>query len=129
MDPISNMLTTIRNAQAVQHESAKIPHSKVLLAILEILKREEWIQNVEVKKREEKKWLIITFAYEENGTPVIRGLKRISKPGKRIYTKASGIPRVRNKYGMAILSTPQGIITGEEARKRKVGGEILCEIW
>lgn len=129
MDTISNMLTTIRNAYAVKHETAKISHSKVNLAILEILKREGWIKGVEVKKREEKKWIIVTFAYSKDGVSAIRGLKRVSKPGKRIYIKTGDIRKVRSGYGLVVLSTPLGIITGDEARKKRVGGEVLCEVW
>lgn len=129
MDPIANMLTSIRNAQAVEHKSVRVPYSKVNFGILEILKREGWIESVELKKKEKKNLLIATLKYIGQGKPTISGLRRISKPGKRIYVKQNEIPYVRGNYGLAILSTPQGITTGKEARKKKIGGEVLCEIW
>lgn len=129
MDPIANMLTSIRNAQAVKHESVRVPYSKVNFGILETLKREGWIENIELKKKEGKSILSLKLKYTEDGRPKISALQRVSKLGKRIYVKKDEIPSVRNNYGLAILSTPQGIMTGKEARKRKVGGEVLCKIW
>jgi len=129
MDPIANMLTSIRNAQAVEHKSVRVPYSKVNFGISGILKSEGWIGNIELKKKEKRNLLILTLKYTEDGRSMISGLRRVSKLGKRIYVKRNNIKDVRNNYGLAILSTPQGIMTGKEARKRGVGGEVLCEVW
>lgn len=128
MDLIAQMLTNIRNAQAVKHESVKTPYSKVNLGIAEIFKREGWIKEVTVKSRGEKKSLVIELKYE-GGNPAFSGLRRVSKHGQRIYIKYGEIPRVRHGYGLAIISTPKGILSGEDAKKEKVGGEFLCEIY
>mgnify|MGYP000701695201 CR=1 FL=1 len=129
MDNIANMLTIIRNAQAVKKESVKAPYSKVNFGISEILKKEGWVKSVELKKRGEKSWIIINLSYDKEGMPEIKEIKRISKPGKRVYVGYKEIPVVSQGYGIAVLSTQNGIIAGKDARKQKVGGEILCKVW
>ena len=129
MDLIANMLTIIRNAQAVKKESVKAPYSKVNLGISEVLKKEGWIKGVEIKKRGEKSWIIINLSYDKDGMPEIKEIKRVSKLGKRIYVGYRDIPVIRQGYGLAVLSTQNGIIAGKDARKQKVGGEILCKVW
>jgi small subunit ribosomal protein S8 len=122
MDPIGNLLTTIRNAEAVNHAKATVPHSKVSMALLEILKKQGYIQNFTVTG-EVKKSIVIDLV---QGVP--HTYKRISKPGRRLYTPARDIPTVLRGLGMVILSTPQGMMTGKDARKAKVGGELICEV-
>ena len=129
MDNIANMLTIIRNAQAVKKESVKAPYSKVNFGIAEILKKEGWVKGVELKKRGEKSWVIINLSYDKDGMPGITEIKRVSKLGKRVYVGYKEIPVVRQGYGLAVLSTQNGIIAGKDARKQKVGGEILCKVW
>ncbi len=129
MDNIANMLTTIRNAQAVKLESAKAPYSKVNFGILEILKREGLINNFEIKKRGEKSWLILELKYNEDKRPAIADIQMTSKLGKRVYVGYKKVFAVKQGHGLAIVSTPQGIMTGKEARSKKVGGEVLCKVW
>jgi len=129
MDNIANMLTTIRNAQAVKRESAKAPYSKVNLGIAEILKREGLINNFEIKKRGEKSWLILELKYNEDKRPAIADIQMTSKLGKRVYVGYKKVFAVKQGHGLAIVSTPQGIMTGKEARSKKVGGEVLCKVW
>ena len=130
MDIISDMLISIKNAQAVKRASVKSPYSKVNFAIAEILKSEGIIQDVTLKKRDEKSWIIIGLSYEGDVDGAVRrGLKRISKPGKRMYVGYKKFSSARRGGGIMILSTPKGIMKDTEARKQKVGGEILCEIY
>ncbi len=127
-DPISNMLTIIRNAQAVNKETVDIPFSNLKYEIAKILDKENFIEKVEKKGKKTKKIFEITLKYSDK-MPVISGLKRISKPGQRIYLPAMKINRVRDGYGIAIISTSKGLMTDKEARKKKLGGEIICKIW
>jgi len=127
-DPITDMLNRIRNAQAVFHPAVSIPFSKLKYEIAKILKKQGFIEKVEKKGRKIKKTIEITLKYVDE-TPAISGLKRISKPGQRIYVSRRKIRRVRSGFGMAILSTSKGLMTNKEARKQKLGGEIICEIW
>lgn len=129
MDTISNMLTTIRNAQLAKHDSIKAVYSRVNLGIAEVLKKEGWIQNAEVKKRGEKGWIIIELKYDKEGMPVITYIQKVSKLGKRIYKSYRDIPIINQGRGLAIVSTPKGIMTGKEARTQKVGGEVLCKLY
>lgn len=136
VDPISDMLNRIRNAQAVLRQTVFIPFSNLKYEIAKILEKEGFIEDVEKRGRKEKKVVEITLkkkeTSEESGEeikPAISGLKRISKPGQRIYTGAKKIRRVRGGYGIAIISTPKGIMADREARRKKLGGEIICEIW
>lgn len=128
-DLIANMLVILKNAQAVHHPSIKAPYSKINLKIAEILEREGWVKDVEVKKRGEKSWIIIELGYGEDRAPAISGMKRVSKLGKRVYVKRGEIPSVRQGTGLLIISTPKGVMSGKEAKKQGVGGELLCEVY
>ncbi len=128
MDPIADMLTSIRNAQAVLKETVNVPYSEIKFEIAKILKQENFVEEIERKGRKHKKLITIKLKYNNN-EPVISGLKRISKPGQRIYTAVGKIKRIRAGYGISIISTSKGLMTDKEARKKNSGGEILCEIW
>ncbi len=127
-DPISDMLNRIRNAQAVLKETVNIPFSNLKYEIAKILKKEGFVEKVEKKGRKTKRMIEITLKYE-NKTSVISGLARISKPGQRVYFKAKKIKRVKEGYGIAIISTSKGLMADKEARKEKLGGEVICKIW
>jgi len=128
-DPIADMLTRIRNALMVRHPQVVVPSSKMKLAIVRILKEEGYIQDYRVTKDRPQPMIVITLKYDENGQPVISGLKRVSKPGRRIYVGRKEIPWVLSGMGIAILSTPKGVITDKQARRLKVGGEVVCYVW
>ncbi len=135
-DPIADMLTRIRNALAVGKPEVVLPMSKIKLNIAKLLEKEGWIQKAEVikgglqtKRGSRFDQLRIILKYDDQGQPAIRALKRISKPGLRIYVGKDEIPRVLNGYGIAIISTSQGLLTNKEAKQRGLGGEVLCEIW
>lgn len=127
MDPIANMLTIIRNAQAARLQTVIVPASKVKAAILGILKKEGYVEEVSVSD-DVKPVLTVTLRYHDR-EPAITHIRRISKPGLRVYTKRTAVPRPLRGIGLAILSTPEGILSDKEARKKGVGGEILCEVW
>ena len=129
LDPIADMLTRIRNANANKHDSVLVPQSKTKLAIAEILKNEGFIADYKVVDAEGIKMIEITLKYGPNGEKVIQGLKRISKPGLRIYANADQLPKVLNGLGIAIVSTSKGIVTDKVARKENVGGEVLAYVW
>lgn len=129
MDNIANMIAIVRNAGAVKLETVKIPYSKVTFNIAGVLKKGGWLENFEVKDKGDKSWLILKLKYNKDGSPAISGMKRISKPGKRIYTRASDLPTVKQGYGIAIVSTPKGVMTNVEARREKAGGEIICFVY
>jgi len=124
-DPIADMLNRIRNAQAVAHPTVSFPFSKLKYEIAMILKKEGFVEEVDKKGRKQKKTIEITLKHHS----AISGLKRISKPGQRIYTPAKEIKKVQSGYGISIVSTSKGLMTGKEARKQKLGGEIICQIW
>jgi small subunit ribosomal protein S8 len=128
-DPIADMLTRIRNAQAVKHPVVDIPFSSLKLKLAQILLREKFISDVKKIKVKGHKMIRVYLSYNHEGEGAISGLKRISKPGKRIYKKAKEIKPVKGGYGIAVISTSKGLLTDKEARKEKVGGEVLCEIW
>ena len=128
-DPIADMLTRIRNANMVSKPKVELPSSAMKEAIAAILKREGFVKNYKVETRESRKILQIYLKYSDNGQKVITHLERVSKPGRRKYVKRDEIPRVLNGLGICILSTSKGILTGEEARRLGVGGEVLCYIW
>ena len=128
-DPIADMLTRIRNACMARHTTVAIPASKMKIAIAEILKREGFIRDFEVQKADPVDSIVITLKYTSDRRPVITGLKRVSKPGLRIYTGRADIPRVRGGLGLSILSTPKGVMAGHEAWQEQVGGEVLCYVW
>jgi small subunit ribosomal protein S8 len=128
-DPIADMLTRIRNANLVRHESVEMPASTVKKHIAEILKREGFVRDTEYVEDNKQGLIRIFLKYGPNNERVITGLKRISKPGLRVYTKSNEVPRVLGGLGIAIISTSKGIITDKEARQGKSGGEVLCYVW
>ena len=123
-DPIADMLTRIRNAHLALHKEVNVPRSKMKEALANILQQEGYVENVELDGNN----IHITLKYL-NGKPVIGGLKRISTPGRRVYTSSQDIPSVQNGRGICILSTSSGVMEGKMAKDRNVGGEILCEVW
>ena len=127
-DPIGDMLARIRNAASVGHETVRIPYSKLKLAVAKVLLKEGYVSSVEKRGRKVVKNIEIGLVYNNN-TPKIKGAKRVSKPSMRVYLGAKNIHRVRYGFGTSILSTPKGILTGGEARKEHVGGEVLFLIW
>ncbi len=127
-DPIADLLTRIRNAGNAQLPTVEIPHSKMKESIAHVLKREGYIEAVAIEGVVATKKIKLKLKYEGRKS-VIDGLKRVSTPGLRRYVASDEIPRVRNGMGTAILSTPAGILTGNEARRQKVGGELLCYVW
>jgi len=128
-DPIADMLTRIRNANLVRHDKLEIPSSKMKQEIADILKREGYIRDYEVVEDNKQGILRMFLKYGSNDMRVITGLKRISKPGLRVYVKANEVPRVLNGLGIAIISTSKGILSDKEAREQTVGGEVLAYVW
>ncbi|MFS0865275.1 30S ribosomal protein S8 [Fredinandcohnia sp. 179-A 10B2 NHS] len=128
-DPIADMLTRIRNANMVRHEKLEIPASKIKRDIAEILKREGFVRDVEYIEDDKQGIIRIFLKYGANNERVITGLKRISKPGLRVYAKSDEVPRVLNGLGIAIVSTSQGVLTDKEARQKQAGGEVLAYVW
>ena len=128
-DPIADMLTRIRNASAAKHKTVDIPASKMKKSIADILYNEGYIKSVEEIANENQGILRIALKYDENGAKVIAGIKRISKPGLRVYASAEKLPKVLNGLGIALISTSKGIKTDKEARKENLGGEVLAYIW
>ena len=128
-DPIADMLTRIRNANSAKHKTVDIPASKMKTSIAEILFKEGYIKAFEIINNENQGIIRITLKYDEKGTRVIDGIKRISKPGLRVYANKEELPKVLNGLGIAIISTPQGLKTDKEAREAGVGGEVLAYIW
>jgi small subunit ribosomal protein S8 len=131
-DPIADMLTRIRNALMVGHPGVRVPSSKIKVAIAKILKDEGFIEDYHVTHGRPQPQLVIKLKYvgeRKHRRPVITGLKRVSKPGRRVYTRASEIPWVRSGMGVTVLTTPKGVLTGQQARRLGVGGEVLCYVW
>ena len=129
MDPIGDMFTRIRNGQLRLLPNVQMPSSKFRLKILEVLKIEGFITSYHIEKKDNNKVsLIVDLKYYE-GTPVIREIKRVSKPGRRVYSSATSIPRIQNGLGLAIISTNKGIMSDIEARKNNIGGEIICRVF
>ena len=128
-DPIADMLTRIRNANQMRYKEVEVPASKMKLEIARILKEEGFIVDFKVKKNDVQNIIVLTLKYGEKKERVITGLKRISKPGLRVYAKAEEIPTVLNGLGIAIVSTSKGVMTGKEAKKQSLGGEVLAYIW
>ena len=128
-DPISDMLTRIRNANSAKHKTVDVPSSKMKTAIAEILFKEGYIKSFEIISDENQGIIRITLKYDEKGTRVIDGIKRISKPGLRVYANKEELPKVLNGLGTAIISTSQGLKTDKEAREAGIGGEVLAYIW
>ncbi len=128
-DPIADMLTRIRNAKAVKKETVSVPYSKIKMAIANTLKKEGFIEDCEKKGKKVRKVIEIKLKYKQNGDSFIMDLKRISKPGQRIYKGYKDMFAVKQGLGIAVVSTPQGIMSNKEAKRKKVGGEVLCEVW
>jgi len=128
-DPIADMLIRIKNALMARHKTVSIPASKIKLEIARILKEEGYIEDYKFIDEKPQGRIEIVLKYDENKRPVIAGVRRVSKPGRRIYRGYRELPKVLDGLGIAIISTSQGIMTDHEARRRKVGGEVLCEIW
>ncbi len=128
-DPIADMLTRIRNALMVRHETVNVPHSRLKEEIARILREEGFVHGYEVLTEGPRRIICIRLKYTPDKRPVLGGLKRVSKPGRRLYTTRDKIPRVRGGLGFAILSTSKGVMTGEDAWRAGVGGEVLCYIW
>ncbi|MBI4295326.1 MAG: 30S ribosomal protein S8 [Chloroflexi bacterium] len=123
------MLTRIRNAVMVKHDSVLIPVSKIKLAIAKILKEEGFIGDYQVLRGKPQRMIKVVLRYSDTREPLVAGLKRVSKPGLRIYVKSGDIPRVYRGLGIAVVSTPKGVMTGHQAWKQKLGGELLCYVW
>ncbi len=128
-DPIADMLTRIRNANSARHEYVEIPASNEKKAIAKILLEEGYIKRVEYSTDNKQGMIKIALKYGENKEKVISGIKKISKPGLRVYTKSDELPKVLNGLGIAIISTSKGVVTDKVARKVGVGGEVLCYVW
>ena len=128
-DPIADMLTRIRNANSAKHKTVDVPASKMKTAIAEILFREGYIKSFEVISNENQGIIRITLKYDEKGTRVIDGIKRLSKPGLRVYAGKEELPKVLNGLGIAIISTSKGLKTDKEAREAGMGGEVLAYVW
>ena len=128
-DPIADFLTRIRNASRAKHSRVEIPASRVKGEIAKILKTQGYVEDVKFVEDNKQGLLRVYLRYGKESQPAIEGLKRVSKPGCRIYVKREEIPRILGGYGIAVLSTSRGVLTGTEARKEGVGGEVLCHIW
>ena len=128
-DPIADMLTRIRNANAMRYKQVEIPASNLKIEIAKILKEEGFVADYKIKENNIQNIIVLTLKYGPNKERVITGLKRISKPGLRVYAKNEEIPKVLNGLGIAIISTSKGLMTDKEARKNNLGGEVLAYIW
>ena len=128
-NPIADMLTRIRNANTVKHETVDVPASNIKKEIVRILLEEGFVRGYDVIEDEKQGIIRIQLKYGQAGEKVIQGIKRISKPGMRVYTNAHEIPKVLNGLGIAIISTSKGILTDKQARKENVGGEVICYVW
>ena len=128
-DPIADMLTRIRNANQMRYKEVIVPSSKIKVDIAKILKQEGFVSNYVIKKGDIEDSIVLSLKYSDSKERVISGLKRISKPGLRVYAKASEVPRVLNGLGTAIITTSQGVMTGKEAKSKQLGGEVLAYIW
>ncbi|NQD67903.1 30S ribosomal protein S8 [Bacillus haikouensis] len=128
-DPIADLLTRIRNANMVRHERLEVPASNIKKEVAEILKREGFVRDVEYVEDNKQGVIRIFLKYGANNERVITGLKRISKPGLRVYAKSTEVPKVLNGLGIALVSTSQGVLTDKEARAQQVGGEVLAYVW
>ena len=128
-DPVADMLTRIRNANTAGHATVDVPQSKIKMGIADILVKEGYIKSYEVVEGESQNTIHVTMKYGPDKTRVINGIKRISKPGLKVYAKKDEVPRVLGGLGIAIISTSSGLITDKEARKLGVGGEVICYVW
>lgn len=128
-DPIADMLTKIRNASLARHEKVDIPTSKLKLEIVKILKIEGFIKNFKKIQADGSNVIRIFLKYDDANDPILHGLEKVSKPGRRVYTGYKEMPRVFNGYGTLIVSTSEGVTTGRKAVEKKVGGELICTVW
>jgi small subunit ribosomal protein S8 len=128
-DPIADMLTRIRNAVSSKHDNVTMPSSKLKVAIAKVLKDEGFIRDFSIVQEPPRTMLKIDLSYTGRKEPVLSGIKRVSKPGLRVYVQKREIPRVLGGLGVAILSTPEGVMTGQHARQKSIGGEVLCYVW
>lgn len=128
-DPIADMLTRIRNAYVARHEQVQVPASRLKFEIAKILRAEGYVQKCEMRDDGKQGLLVVTLKYTEGRTPAIVGVRRVSRPGRRVYVGARRVPRVMGGLGTAVLSTPMGPLTGSQARSRGVGGEVLFYVW
>jgi small subunit ribosomal protein S8 len=128
-DPIADMLTRIRNANTALHDAVEMPGSTLKAEVAKVLKEQGYIADYELQEARVGTELVIRLKYSRDRRRVISGLKRVSKPGRRVYVDRSEIPRVLGGMGVAVLSTSQGVITGQEARRRGIGGEVICSVW
>ncbi len=128
-DPIANMLTVIRNANTVKMERVDIPASKLKMEIIKIFKNEGYVKNFKLIDENKKSYIRVYLKYTQSGKCIIHNLKRVSKPGLRVYKKKDELPRIFNGFGTSIISTSQGVLTDKKAREKSVGGEVLCYIW
>lgn len=128
-DPFADMLTRVRNACMVKFDSVDIPLSSLKVDVARILKDEGYISDFHVQKDDAQGLLRIDLKYDQNHQKVINGLRRVSKPGRRVYVKSDNIPKVMSGLGIAIISTSMGVMTDHQARVKRVGGELLCEVW
>lgn len=128
-DPIADMLTRIRNATMMRHDRTDIPASNIKVEIAKILKQEGFIRTFKLLEEGPQGLIRVYLKYADDGEPVIHGLRKVSSPGCRVYSRVDSLPKVRNGLGVALVSTNRGVLTDEQARGLRVGGEILCEIW
>jgi small subunit ribosomal protein S8 len=128
-DPIADMLARLQNAAAIKHQQVIMPASKLRVAVARILKDEGYIEKLEVSKDKPQAMLRLWLRYDERRQPILSGVKRISKPGRRVYAGKAEVPWVRHGLGIAIVSTTQGVMTGARAKRMGLGGEILCYVW
>ena len=128
-DPIADMLTRIRNAGMARHAQTSCPSSKQKLAIATVLQRAGFLGSVNVEEREGHASLVLGIRYDDAGKPLIDGIQRISKPGRRVYVARDELPRVRYGLGVAVISTSRGVLSDREAREQSLGGELICEVW
>jgi small subunit ribosomal protein S8 len=128
-DPIADMLTRVRNAVSARHEYVNIPASKMKVSIARVLRDEGFIRDYETFEEGPRQFLRVHLGYTERKEPLLNGMKRVSRPGLRVYVQKREIPRVYNGLGIAILSTPKGIMAGQQAWRQQTGGEVLCYVW
>ena len=128
-DPIADMLARIRNAGQARHPTVSYPSSRLKLAVSRVLADSGYLADVRVEPRDGKPHVVAALRYDVDGDPMIDGLRRVSKPGRRVYVNAKEIPRVRNGLGIAVLSTSKGVMSDQAAREGAVGGEVVCEVW
>lgn len=128
-DPIADMLTRIRNAGTARRSQTRCPSSKQKLAIAKVLEQAGFLGSVKVESRDGHPELVLGIRYDEEGQPLIDGIRRVSKPGRRVYVDHEGVPRVRQGLGVAVISTSKGILSDRQAREQHVGGEYICEVW